>query len=97
MVVIALACLSALVLWAACFLAFKMDAVSKALERYGDRAFALEESNRRMEREHNKAQGALTRLEAHFVYPPVTEPVPLPSMDDTYAEAPKGKRKGKRG
>ena len=51
MVVLWLVCLSALILWAGFYMGFKLDAMTKAFERYGDRAFGMEEALRRQERE----------------------------------------------
>lgn len=48
----ALACLLVgCIVAAALFVGWKLDAMTKAFERYGDRAFGMEEALRRQERE----------------------------------------------
>lgn len=72
--------------------AFKLDAVRRSIEATGDHYFSMQRAFGGMERAGNELAGKVDHVAAHFSYPPVTDPVPLPSIDDETAAEPRRKR-----
>lgn len=87
---------AAAILAAAFYVGFKLDRLLKATEATGDRYFTMQEAYRKAERAYEGLAGKVDHMASHFSYPPVTDPVPLPSIDDETAAEPRRKR-GKRG
>lgn len=90
----------ALIILACCVVAFgafmgiMLDRMTKAVERMNDRTYWTGEQCRNLANEQAKLGEKVDHVAAHFVYPPISEPVPLPSMDETeVAVRPKRKRK----
>lgn len=91
------AMLAALIVFAGYLVvAFKLDRVAKHMTDTADRYFSMQEAFRKAERAYTVLAGKVEHMEAHFTYPPVTGPVPLPGVDEETAPEPKAKRSRKR-
>lgn len=76
--------------------ALKLDKLARSNRDLAERYFFVEESHRRMERAANLNEEAVKGMMAHFTLPPVSEPLPLPPVEDAEPTH-TGKRKRKRG
>jgi len=78
-----IAILAACVMLAGCLVvAFKLGRIDRYLQVTEDRYFTMQEEFRKAGRAFNVLGEKVDHVAQHFVYPPITDPVGLPSLDD---------------